>query len=245
MWQDLISGKFTPIVTSLEDPSAVYDYYDEHQQKLNRDAMAESERRRKEAADQNKADNEKFRKYQKFIGSPIDLLEKLRKTRGDGAVVLGHQTNCKSQAAKGLAEAVFDQYTIADEYRNRKNNWLYATASMHPLDRSPRDGWIANLYGQWHPGALRTGETWRTRLEAITSALWHLDHQLGDQAERTTLILPARMGCCSAGCKHELLWPNGLKRCLAQIRPHIVFTYFEDEERLVPPQVARLNEINL
>lgn len=106
--------------------------------------------------------------------------------------VIAHQVNCFG-AAGGLAAAVFNKWPYAEnDYQQtiqRSKPW--ALLGMTFLTGQQKDGHIiANVYGQYHPGA-------DYRPEALERAL----EMLGDIARRTkwSVALPWKLSCGICG----------------------------------------------
>ena len=162
---------------------------------------------------------------------------------GHPPIVLGHQTNCLSRSPRKLAEAVFGKYPAANDYARGDNHNMFGRTKLHEV---ASQAWVANLYGQWHQGKIKRGETERSRLEALMKALTECVKALRQQNnDNVVMIVPARIGCASAGCGEEFMWNNGLKSAFAKLNvKRIIFTYFESELANVPKRVIKLKEWN-
>lgn len=104
---------------------------------------------------------------------------------------IGHQCNCVSKSAAGLAKALFKKYPYANDYKNRKYADIPGTATIHGNGKNKR--FIVNLFGQFEPGAVKSEPrtTWFRQALNQFASLVHDQH--------ITFGLPYNIGCGLAG----------------------------------------------
>lgn len=107
-------------------------------------------------------------------------------------VIIAHQVNCFG-ATGGLAAAVFDSYPVAEhdymQLVERSQPWRLR--GLAQLTGQQTDGHvIANLFGQYHPGAdYRPGDL-KTALRMLAQAASRLD---------MSVALPYKLSCGICG----------------------------------------------
>lgn len=102
---------------------------------------------------------------------------------------IGHQCNCITRNAKGLAEVLFAKYPYANDYHHDRKVGTY-----HIHGGNGRR-WVVNLFGQYRPGDVPSERAQRViwLRESLESFLHHVSHR------KVTLGLPYLIGCGLAG----------------------------------------------
>lgn len=131
---------------------------------------------------------------------------------------IGHQCNCVTRNAKGLAEAIFSKYPYANDYHTERKVGTYRIYGNGKDQR-----WIVNLFGQYGPGdAPRERERRVFWLQsALESFLHHISHH------RVTLGLPYLIGCGLAGGDWNVY--SAMLHELAVKYPNVKITLYQKE----------------
>ena len=132
---------------------------------------------------------------------------------------IGHQCNCVTRNARGLAESIFTKYPYANDYHRERKVGTY---HIHG-NGSRGQRWVVNLFGQYRPGDSPIEReqriTWlRTALESF---LHHVSHR------KVTLGLPYLIGCGLAGGDWNVYY--AMLQELASHYPNVKITLYQKE----------------
>lgn len=95
-----------------------------------------------------------------------------------------HQCNCKTKTAKGLSQAIFKKFPIANTYISNEER---IPGRIEIFDR------VINLYGQYFPGGPRgKNDSSAKRLSFFKSGLNQIDEQI---EKDENVAFPYNIGC--------------------------------------------------
>lgn len=109
-----------------------------------------------------------------------------------------HQCNCVTTTSKGLANAIFNKYKEANDYKTHKHG-KPGTIHIHNIDNKI----IINMFAQRYPGRSRS-DGQKTYREMLFQKC--LD-QIGQSSISREIAFPYKIGCGLAGGN----WKNYLK----------------------------------
>ena len=131
---------------------------------------------------------------------------------------IGHQCNCVTRSALGLAYQLFQKFPWANTYRTRTKPSEPGSIEFFTVDERQ---YIVNLYAQYQPGANRT----EPRLKWFEMCLNEFARIVGDHV--VTLSLPYLIGCGLAGGS----WSDyeAVITQFAEAHPNIKMTLYKKE----------------
>ena len=129
---------------------------------------------------------------------------------------IGHQCNCTSTNAKGLAKIIFDKYPYANDYHKKR---CVGKFRIHGDGEDER--YVINFYGQLTPG--RSISEIPKRIEWLKKSLTSFGQTIGDN--KVSLGLPYLIGCGMAGGNWDEYYE--MLKEIAETYPNIKITLYQ------------------
>lgn len=148
-----------------------------------------------------------------------DLLDEVDlETQLGEPVSVGHQANCVSDYAAGVAAALMEHHTWCEWYTRRRSGAVEDTpGTCHVMPHLRQEGagpptrmstlHVVHLFGRRVPGGPTVLETWNMRKAWMTTALKEAKMKLKAMRAPRMLCVPEKMGCDMAGGS----WPEMLR----------------------------------
>lgn len=110
---------------------------------------------------------------------------------------IGHQTNCLSKSAAGLAKSIFDKHPYANSYLNRIEEDDLGTIKIFGNGTTER--FIINMYAQFYPGHSKYPESTKDGIKTREKSFHQCLLRIAKISDLKSVAFPYLIGCALGG----------------------------------------------
>lgn len=110
---------------------------------------------------------------------------------------IGHQTNCLSKSAAGLAKSLFDKFPYANSYVDREDEDVLGSIKIFGNGEDKR--FIINMYAQFYPGHSKYPDSIKDGIKTREKAFHQCLLKIARLPDLKSIALPYLIGCALGG----------------------------------------------